>query len=69
MSIILIKILGTITFLIFYGGMGGIFGIVMSYMISISKPGFIFNYRLAFILGIAGGIYGVVSSIRQLWLR
>jgi hypothetical protein len=69
MSTVLIKTLGTITAIIVCGGIGGIGGIVMSYIISTSKPGFPFSYRLAIIIGIIGGIYGLVSSIREVWLR
>jgi hypothetical protein len=66
---ILIKILGSVTAMVVCGGIGNIGGIAASYIISTSKPGFVFSYRLAFILGIAGGIYGLVTSIRELWLR
>jgi hypothetical protein len=69
MSSIFIKILGTITVVIFCGGVGSIAGIAMAYVIATSKPGYSFSYRLALILGIVCAIYGLVSSIREVWLR
>ena len=69
MPTIFIKILGTITAIIVCGGIGSIGGIAMSYIIATSKPEFSFSYRLSFTLGIVGGTYGLVSSIREVWLR
>lgn len=69
MSPMLIKILGTTTTILVGAAIGGVGGIIMSYIISTSKPAFSFNYGLAIITGIAGGVYGLVYSIRELWLR
>ena len=66
---ILIRILGTLTIISIGGGIGSIAGIAASYVISISRPGAVFNYRLALIYGLFFGACGLVKSIRELWLR
>jgi hypothetical protein len=69
MPAIVIKILGIATATLIGLVTGGIGGIIMSYILATSKPGFSFNYRLAFLFGTIFGVYGLVSSIRELWLR
>jgi hypothetical protein len=63
------KILGIAAIALFCAAIGAVGGIVMSYIISTSKPQYHFNYGLAFIIGIAGGTYGLINAIREVWFR
>jgi hypothetical protein len=65
----MIKILGISAIALVCTAIGGVGGIFMSYMLSIIKPQYPFNYGLAFIFGIVFGTYGLVNSIREVWLR
>jgi hypothetical protein len=69
MPAVVIKILGVATATLIGVLTGGIGGIIMSYILATSKPGFSFNYSLALLFGTIFGGYGLVSSIRELWLR
>jgi hypothetical protein len=69
MSIVLLKILGTLTVTLIGVVIGSVGGILMSYVISKIVHGAVFNYRFAIANGIFWGACGFVSSIRQLWLR
>jgi hypothetical protein len=68
MSDTMIKILGVATATLVCAAIGGVGGIIMSYIIATSKTQYPFNYGLAFVFGIVFGGCGFVSSIRQLWL-
>jgi hypothetical protein len=65
----MIKILGTAMSILVGAAIGGVTGIFMSYTLSIIKPQYPFNYGLAFIIGVVAGTYGLIYSIRDLWLR
>jgi hypothetical protein len=69
MSDTMIKILGIAAISLVCTAVGAVFGIVIAYIILGSKPQYPFGYRLAFIMGIVGGAYGLVNSIREIWLR
>lgn len=65
----MLRILGIVMITLGCAAIGAVGGIVVAYIILGSKPQYPYGYRLAFIIGIATGIYGFVNSIRELWFR
>ncbi len=69
MNLLKIKVLGTIVYIftgLFIGGVGGLVG---SYLMWLSDPKYSFGYSPMFIFGTTFGAYGVYYSIKKIWLN